>query len=157
MQQKDLLRVRQNKSSKHGINVIAIKGIVYHREGYSAHMQSIGNSPVRGHTLIGNKLYKITYWAQQRYKMQIWMEPHSCIYSFFLVYEAPIALGKWTMHQEILRRGFKDGNRWSRAGRITALVELHFSSILKWEGVEEESTKNKRKKSIGLRFSEQKD
>lgn len=38
-----------------------------------------------------------------------------------------------------------DGNRWSRL-LAEQLCELHFSSILKWEGVEEESTKNKRKK-----------
>lgn len=77
MQQKDLPRVRLNKSSKCGVSVIAIKDIIYHMRGilstYAVHRKSSSQrSHVNRQQTVQNHLLE----EQHRYKMQIWMKPH---------------------------------------------------------------------------------
>lgn len=60
MHQKDLPRLRLNKSAKHPIHAIAIKDIIYHMRGRLSTYGSTGNSLGKGHTFIDNKLYRIT-------------------------------------------------------------------------------------------------
>lgn len=72
MQQKDLPRVRLNKSSKHGVTVIVIKDIIYHKRGIlSTYAVNRKSSSQRSHVNRQQTVQNHLMGEQHRYKMQI--------------------------------------------------------------------------------------
>lgn len=157
MQQKDLLRVRRNKSSKHGINVIAIKGIVYHMRGMlNTYAEQRKSSSQRSHINRQQTVQNHLLGEQHRYKMPIWMEPHPAFTPPSWCTRALCC--PWEMNDALrnIREGLYGWKQmeWA-AGRVTALwvaflehFEVGESSRRKHEEQEEGGT--------GNRFSEQK-
>lgn len=86
MQQKDLPRVRPNKSSKHRINVIAIKGIIHHIRGIlSTYVGCRKSSSQRSHSNRQRTTQNHLLREQQIQNADL-SGTTPCIHSFFFPY-----------------------------------------------------------------------